>query len=165
MKWLAFMVIIAGCNSSTKMTKSNKTENFSPDFSGPPTMVYKTKADYSKNVPVILSDDKTVIISYPAPTDLKPGGTLATPTLLSNGYLLDNRGINANVAFLKITYSEYSKLSESPDIQILKSLIIDSDPLLELCNCGNRYSFKNPQTDIDKLITSGKLRTDCKVLK
>src|ERR1035437_9891940 len=103
--WIFLAMIIAGCNSGGKMISSNKKGGFSPDFStGPPTMVYKTKADYSKNVPVTLSDDKSVIISYPAPIDLKPGGSFATPTLLQDGYLLDNRGINAKVAFLKMTY-------------------------------------------------------------
>ena len=43
--------------------KAYKSKHFKPDFSpGPAAIVYKTKADYSKLVPVTLSDDKTEII-------------------------------------------------------------------------------------------------------
>lgn len=132
------------------------------DFSGPPTFVYKTKADYSQNVPVTLSDDKTAIIAYPSPQDIYINGQLATPTSLSNGYLLDNRGINANVAFLKMTYTEYSKLKEAPLLKIMYSQIIDKDPLTELCNCGNRLQYANSAA-IDNLI-KGQLKK-CKRIK
>ena len=61
-------------------------------------VIYKTAKDYRNNVPVTLSDDKTTIVSYPHPTDLVLGEGLALPASLHNGYLLDNRGINRNVA-------------------------------------------------------------------
>ncbi len=123
------------------------------NFSEPATFVYKTKADYTKNVPVTLSDDKTQIVAYPAPQDLYSNGKLAYPTALSNGYLLDNRGINANTAFLKLTYAQYSQLKEVPRLKDLFQQIIDKDPFTELCNCGNRFQFKSTAA-IDSLVAA-----------
>ena len=76
----------------------------------PPCIVYKTKSDYSKNIPVILSDDQTRIVSYPDVKDVYFKGNLAYPTVLNDGFLLDNRGIGPNVAFLSVTYEQYSKM-------------------------------------------------------
>lgn len=38
---------------------------------GPHILVYKTKADYSKLVPVIFSEDKKTVVSYLSASDLK----------------------------------------------------------------------------------------------
>ena len=84
-------------------------------ITGPAAIIYKTKADYSKNVPVTLSDDKLHVVSYPAPQDVYFHGELAYPTQLAKGFLLDNRGISVNSAFISLTYEEYSKLPAAPD--------------------------------------------------
>lgn len=160
-KLVIVLVILAACKGQNKIP-------FKPDFvnvSAPPTLVYKTKADYNNLVPVLLSDDKTEIISYPHPSDIKVGNALSLPTLLNNGYLLDNRGIGLNVAFLKLTYEEYSKLESAPTLKELYDLIIDKDPLLELCNCGNSKAFTDKKEQLNKVISSKKLRTTCKVIK
>ena len=78
--------------------------------------IYKTKGDYSRYVPVELTDDKTRISSFPDVKDVYLDGKLAMPTALTGGYLLDNRGIGPNVAFLSITYEEYSRIEEDPDL-------------------------------------------------
>ena len=44
-----------------------------------PIIIYKTKSDYSQNVAVTLSDDKSKIISYPHPTDVFYKKKLAYP--------------------------------------------------------------------------------------
>jgi hypothetical protein len=113
----------------------------------------------------LLSDDKTEIISYPHPKDLKVGEALALPTSLKNGYLLDNRGIGTNVAFLKMTYEEYVKLENAPTLKELYELIIDKDPLTELCNCGNSKAFTDKTKQLNKVIEAKKLRTICKPIK
>ena len=41
-----------------------------PAVSAPPLVIYKTKKDYSKNIPVILSDDRTKVVSYPDVKDI-----------------------------------------------------------------------------------------------
>jgi hypothetical protein len=157
-----FLFILSGCSIGMNMDK----DGFKPDFSGgPPTMVYKTRADYSSYVPVLLSDDKSRIISYPAPSDLFVGGKYTVPTPLKEGYLLDNRGINQNVAYLKLSYREYSNFKEVPSTDALYKMIIDKDPLTELCDCGNRHAIKNPEKALNKLIRKGKLRKDCRVIK
>lgn len=119
-----------------------QTEETSGIKALPHAMVYKTKKDYSKNVPVTLNEDKTAIVSYPDPVDIFYNGTFAYPTQLENGYLLDNRGIGPNVAFLDYTYQEYSELKKVPEMKILTNRIIDSNPLLELWDCGTRKQSK-----------------------
>jgi hypothetical protein len=160
-KSIVILLILTACKGQNKAT-------FKPDFSNisaPPTLVYKTRSNYNNLVPVLLSDDKTEIISYPHPTDLKVGDALALPTSLIDGYLLDNRGIGSNVAFLKMTYEEYSKLDSAPTLKELYDLIIDKDPLTELCNCGNRTVFKEEISELNKIIKAEKLKTMCRQIK
>lgn len=121
---------------------------------GPHALVYKTKADYFDKVPILLSEDKKQIISYPSPSDLRQGEQMALPSKLIRGYLLDNRGIGKNVAFLTLTYSEYAKLKEAPSIAELEAAILDDDPLKELWDCGRKTNFSE-LSDFKKLIRSG----------
>ena len=128
-----------------------------------PTIIYKTKADYYYNVPIILTKDKKMIVSYPSVTDIYYKGKLALPTKLKNEYLLDNRGINKDVAFTSYTYESYSKLSTAPNsMEFLKS-VIDTDPLLELYHCGSRVSYKNEIIELNKLIENKFM--NCKRIK
>ena len=141
-------------------------QDFQPDFSpGPHALVYKTKGDYDNLVPVVLSDDKKTIISYPHPNDLRTNGVLAVPTLLKNNYRLDNRGIGKNVAFLKLTYEEYSKLDSAPALNKMYELIIDQDPLSELYDCGNKLKYKDIVTELNVAIEDGSLGKKCKKIK
>ena len=45
-------------------------------------VVYKTNMDYHDLVPVILSEDRSQIVSYPAPDDLRRSGELTLPIAL-----------------------------------------------------------------------------------
>lgn len=157
--WFIFLTILPvfACNTGNKI-------HFKPDYSpGPAALVYKTKADYRDKVPVILSEDKTRVVSYPHPSDLKTDSGYIIPTDLAEGYLLDNKGITANVAFLKLNYSEYAALEFVPSLEELYALILDKDPLTELCSCGNRKSFKDMTAQLNDLIKKGELRKVCKV--
>ena len=131
---------------------------------GPAAIVYKTKADYSKYVPVTLSDDKTKIVSYPAPQDVFYQGKLAVPTQLCHGYLLDNRGIMPNSAFLKITYEEYSKLKEVPSLDELYKQITDKSPFSVMYDLGLRSNFKSDKKEIEKIIKKKKLKNYKKLI-
>ena len=111
-----------------------------------PVIIYKTNADFYFNVPVILSDDKTDIISFPDIIDVFYNGKLAYPTRLENGYLLDNRGVGKNVAFLKYTYEEYSKLPATPTKEELLKMILNKNPLTELYKCD-----KLPKNNVQML--------------
>lgn len=118
----------------------------------PHAIVYKTKKDYSQNVPVILSDDKTRIVSYPSIRDIYYKGELAYPTKLSDGFWLDNRGINLNVAFTKYTYEEYSTFEKTPSIEALFDNIIDINPLVTIVDCGNKYKYEDNIEALNQLI-------------
>lgn len=166
---LLSLFLMSSCSSMKKnerAVKSKESENHSVISNvtdGPQTIIYKTRGDYRKLVPVTLSDDKSKIISYPHPGDVYYKDQLATPVELKGGYLLDNMGINSNVAFLGISYDEYSKLQEAPAVDELLRMITDKEPLTEIYNCGNRYTFKNEVSDLNKLIESNGLK-NCKYL-
>lgn len=117
-----------------------------------PVYIYKMKKDYSQHVPVTMDAARTRVVSYPAPTDLKTNGKLAVPTPLDNGFWLDNRGINENVAFLSYTYEEYSQLTEAPTSEELMKHIIDNDPLTEIHYCGSRNEFTDIVAELNALI-------------
>ncbi|MBN1990020.1 MAG: hypothetical protein JW783_11525 [Bacteroidales bacterium] len=117
-------------------------------------IVYKTRSSYNNLVPVTLNEARNAIVSYPAPTDIYYKGELAKPTILANGYLLDNRGVNPNTAFLGISYEEYSKLSDITS-EFLWQNIIDATPLVELYHCGNRADFSNEVDELNEIIHGG----------
>lgn len=110
-------------------------------MASPKVIIYKMKKDYSHHVPVILSEDKKSLVSYPDPKDVYYNGRLAYPTPLNDGYWLDNRGIGPNVAFLSYTYEEYSNFTDVPDINTLYKKIIDKDPIKEMWAGGQRFSY------------------------
>ena len=89
-------------------------------------MVYKTEADYSENVSVVLSNDKSRITSFYGPGE----ESIYFPIALANGYYL-HKSIDANSAFLSISEEEYLDLGHIPSTDSLYSLIIDDDPFLE----------------------------------
>lgn len=120
-----------------------------------PVVIYKTRSDYSDLVPVILNDDRTRIVSYPDPQDLQWNGTLMLPVLLAKGYLLDNRGINEHVAFLNMTYKEYSQLKQPPHLVELMLRIRDRQPLTEMYRCGFRSDYSDLIYELNVLIDRG----------
>ncbi|MCC8146596.1 MAG: hypothetical protein LIO93_09205 [Bacteroidales bacterium] len=155
---------ISACQGSKKTSFENNDVAEPTDFAaevevinreGPSIVIYKTIADFYDNVPVIMNEDRTEIISYPAPSDVYYKGKLAKPFRLKNGYLLDNRGINENVAFLSFTYEEYSKREQVPSLSELKNNIKEKYPLKELIKCGDRYQLKDEIKELNKLIDDG----------
>lgn len=131
----------------------------------PPVLVYRTREDMSDLVPVLLSPDGKSIASYPHPNDLHGPKGYPKPTVLHRGYLLDNRGINVNVAFLNMTYPAYAALAEPPPVDKLMGMVKYKDPLLELCDCGKRTRFTDVEKELNDLIDSGELKKNCKTLK
>ncbi len=97
--------------------------------------VYKTKADYTKNVCVELDSKKTKITSNYAPFSVNT----RWPIKLINGYAL-NGTLGANSGYLSITNDEYKlnyDVSPSPDS--LYKLLLDDDPFIEF------YEFNDPK--------------------
>lgn len=142
----------------TKDISSGKTT-----ISQPPIIIYKMKRDYSRNVPVLLSDDKSEIISYPHPMDLLGMASKEVmPIRLHGGYFLDRRGINKNVAFLNISYHNYRKLRRPLSISEIEKLLLDKNPLTDFLTCPDiTYSRRNIQ-DINSLIDQGELKSICR---
>lgn len=145
---------------TTTGTSSQTTSNMAQvSYTGEQTIVYKTKADYSKYVPVTLNAEKTEVVAYPAPTDVYRNGKLAYPTPLVNGYYLDNRGIGLNSAFLNITYEDYIKLKEAPPLtDMMGKLLLEKNPFTEIYNIGTRSRFTNEQAEINEIIKKGGLK-------
>ncbi|MCA0428177.1 MAG: hypothetical protein LCH37_12140 [Bacteroidetes bacterium] len=114
--------------------KTKPMNTYQPVFKpGPPLLVYKTKKDYSHFVPVRMDSTHSIILSYPAPSDVLRDGKPLLPTALDKGYWLDNIGISKDVAYLKLTLEEYSKLNpEKITDEFLLASILDKEPLLEL---------------------------------
>ncbi len=153
------IVVLLSCNTGKKASTTSSSNLMSEReiifAPGPAAIIYKTAKDYSKNVPVTMNAGKTKITSYPSPKDIFYQGKLAYPTLLKNGYLLDNRGININTAFLDYTYEEYSKLERTPSLEELESRIIDKHPFIEFWNCGIRNQYENEVKELNQLIDAG----------
>jgi hypothetical protein len=150
------LTVFISCTHSLKNTQeTTPAVSQSIAVTGPDAIIYKTKADYSQLVPVIMNEEKTDIVSFPAPQDLRYKGKPAIPGRLAEDYYLDNRGINENVAFLNITYEEYMNLAKTPSVEELKKQIIDTDPLIVMYNCGKRQLYKNEIEELNKLITEG----------
>jgi hypothetical protein len=131
----------------------------------PHVIVYKTKSKYRNLVPVQLSEDKKTIISYPAPGDVTTGSGYPLPVALHKGYFLDKRGVNLSTAFLRLTYAQYSKLKEVPSPDELYQMIVDKEPIKELCDCGTRRNGAYSVRQLNELIDTGKLKKKCKSAK
>lgn len=127
-----------------------------------PVMVYRTNQDVHDKVSVGLSADRQHIVSYPHPKDM---ATAQPPTRLHGDHWLDHKGIGLNTGFLRLTYAEYAALPKAPSLAELEAMVIDRDPLLELCDCGTRGSFTDPEKELNAWLKEGRLRERCKVLK
>lgn len=154
------LLLLNGCGVPKKAVSTEMKTLESPLLgygtkASPPALVYKTRADYFNRVPVLMNAEKNRIISYPDPTDLFYGTKPALPTRLKNGFLLDNRGIGANVAFLTYTYESYSALSKAPALNQLMNSLLDKNPLTELWDCGARSLYKNEVDELNALIDRG----------
>lgn len=152
--FLALALVMVSCQSPRKQAK-----DISITFGPKPNIIYKTKADYSQYVPVLLSLDGQELLSYPAPQDLYYQGRLAVPSSLADGYWLDHRGIGPGVAFLDLTYEAYAKLDRPPSPEAIMGMLLDRNPLLACYDCGSI-------TEVEKLdiLIRGQALSKCKDL-
>jgi len=147
------MLIFISCNQvSNNQNPSSEQQNQVVSVPGPEAIIYKTTANFNNMVPIIMNAEKTEIVSFPAPGDLKYKGEIALPTVLESGFLLDNRGINENAVFLNITYEEYMTLDKAPSKDELYNLIIDRDPFIIMYSCGKRQQFNNEIKELNAAI-------------
>lgn len=144
--FLICLYVLSACASQRKLEHVNQPS------ANEPFIIYKTKADYSNLVPIILNDARDAIVSFPAPSDLKIDNALRIPTKLHDGYLLDNKGIGKNVAFTTYTYQQYAERSAAPSVDDLMKHIKDKDPLLELYDCKSYIGIKYDIRKVNKLV-------------
>jgi hypothetical protein len=148
--------LVAGTAVGAKQTKKTAM---------PHIIVYKTKKNYRDHVPVILSDDRLSVVSFPGPGDLVVNGKPALPVKLHHGYLLDRRGVGSHTGFLKLTYGQYSKLNDVPTPAALYKMVIDKNPMTELYDCGVNEGDNGSAAVLNKLIDGGQLKKKCKAIK
>ena len=163
MRNLVILILLSfGCKTKPPVSAID----FTPDFTKPPaTVVYTTKKKYKELVPVQLSEDKSRIVSYPGITDIQTSNGFPLPTVLHDGYYLDNRGVNKQIAFLKLTYAEYAKLDSLPPVAEMYTWIIDRDPLTSIYDCGCRKMFTNAEQQLNAIIDAKQLGQICHLIK
>lgn len=159
-----FLLVLSGlllgsCNKKIASTSSKDGDNTEKNqgvvaVSGPKVLIYKTSGNYFDKVAVILSDDKLRLIGYPDVNDIRANPKLPFPTRLIHGYLLDNRGINRNVAFLNIGYAEYSMLKKTPSADELYSMLVDNNPIAEMYDCGLESDFQDVVGELNDAIAN-----------
>lgn len=153
-------MIVSCCNAKNAEKMNSNQKILVP---GPQVIIYQTKNDYSKLVPVNLSEDKKSIESFPDSKDIYFNGSLAYPTQLNKGYWLDNRGISANVAFINLTYEEYSKLPKTPSPEELMRMLKESQPIVSMYSCGTRSSYQDILTELNAKIDANDFSTFTKI--
>jgi hypothetical protein len=139
--------------SITPTTTINNQQQIAPTATGmvalpAPTMVYKTKNDYSNNVSVCYKDNEITC---------QPGQGFVTnqrPIKLANGYLLKKM---PGDVFLGVTIDEFINYSGDLSKIINIDNIIDFKPFVEMYNCPSGLQIEA----INELIISGKLKTEC----
>ena len=150
------VVLLSSCSSQKTQKVEDNSENANIQMALPPVVIYKTTKDYYYNVPVTMNEAKTKIVSYPAKSDVAPGGTPAYPIKLEDGFLLDKRGVRKNSVFLDYTYEEYMKLPKTPSAEELLNHVLDKYPFEKIYNCGTKPDYKNLIPDLNKLILERK---------
>jgi hypothetical protein len=159
-KFLGFLLVIlflVAASACSVCKHSEKSQTMKSGLASPQTIIYITKEDYSNLVPITLSADKKTVASYPDVKDISRAGQLTLPTRLHKNYLLDNRGIDRNVAFIKLTYAEYAALPSTPGAEELMKMVIDKDPLRTMYACGPRSKFTSIVDELNNAIDSGSL--------
>jgi len=126
--------------------------HFRPDS---PLVIYKTRADYSQFVPVRMNANRTEIIKAPHPSEFIHQGRLSLPVAINQGYWIDNIGISPDVAYLRFTIENYSKLDEPLPVEIMLRYILDAYPLLEMYQCGYRYEYRDIFSEVNVLVARG----------
>lgn len=151
---ILMIIVLTACNPTKNATIPISGEVMS-GIPGPKAIIYKTRHDYSNLVPVILSENRKTIVSYPDVKDVFYKGLLAYPTQLKGGFLLDNRGINQYVAFINITFDSYSKLKKTPSADALMKMIVDKNPLKSMYSCGLKPAYQNIEQELNEKIEAG----------
>lgn len=129
------------------------------DFDGPPTVIYQTSEEYVNLVPVVLNEDQTQVVAYPAPKDMYDvKGELRFPIALGKGYYLDMIGVGLNTAYTSLKIEDYARMESPPTLDSLYQLIITKDPFTRMYNLGNRKQYQDIEI-VKEIVSSRKLKS------
>lgn len=163
MSCLAFGV--CACSSNKKVITVNAAEPITNVDRGgmhkfmPMAHIYKTNGDYASLVPITLNEERTAIVSFPAPGDLQS----TAPIQLADGYLLDKRGVGENTAFTSYTYSQYMALDAAPSLTQLMDAIVPEARVIKVVQLPiTLASATGDISRVNAIITNG--LNGCEVL-
>lgn len=111
--------------------------------------------DYSNNVPVELSVDKTKITSNSSELNER------WPVKLISGYYM-NGSMGVNSGYLSLTVEEYNSYDIIPSVDSLFKLLVEKDPYLEYYqrNDDGTFNNENGAFGIDTAMINDLIRTD-----
>ncbi len=130
----------------------------------PHVFVYKAAAKFADKVPVVLTDDRQHLASFPAPQDVAASGSRAKPIKLHHGYWLSEWGIAPNTVFLKYTFEEYAALPSQPTPDELFHKVANKNPLKALYDCGTA-GVKTTVDALNAVIDKGEEAKEWKVMR
>lgn len=126
-KTMAIMLAMAGMMCGCSPKTSPAASSSAPQAAVGPkaaayvlrAQIYKTSLPVANQVPFQMSDSGEVL-SYPDPSDVEGH----QPIELTDGWLLDRRGVGSNSAFTSYTYADYSALKSAPSAQELVKAVV-----------------------------------------
>jgi hypothetical protein len=104
------------------------------------------------------------ITSFPDPADIRSQGKGVRPTGLNGGFLLDNRGIGPDVAYLSLTWEEYAAMNQAPNPETLSGLIAEKDPVVSMFRCHLPDRSEASIAKLNEMIRAGRF-SDCEKIK
>lgn len=131
-------LLAAGCNSQKEgaavvaapsdFTVGTNNSEMKKQASVAMMHIYKTNGDYERYVPVTLNASRTALVAYPSPADVAG----SEPVALTDGFLLDRRGVSSATAFTRWTYSQYAALPSAPSPDEIMSNLMPGAAVTEI---------------------------------
>lgn len=127
----------------------------------PKAVVYRTNGDYAGNVPVRFDASRGVLVSYPAPSDLRRE---CAPVKLADGWLLDRLGVGTNTVYTHYTVDDYRSLTQVPSVSCLVDSIIQGSAVVDMVE----LPFTTSEAVNDTAVCNALIRRGfpgCRILK
>ncbi len=115
----------------------------------PKARIYRTSQSSDSLVPVTLNPKSNFLTSYPAPSDLT-----SPPVRLTDGWMLDRRGIAPSTVFTTFTYSQYRALPQTPSPEEIMRSIAPGITVTDIVELPMTFNAATPEK-ADSLIRAG----------
>jgi len=156
---LILSITLFGCVSKKK-NASNGPDSIGTSQALAHQYIYKQKYDFSEKLPVVLSEDKQLILAYPDPLDVSLDTLIRCPVKLFKDYWFDRIGIGVNTGYVDILLRDYARLAEPPRMEFMRSKLIEKEPFQEVWDCGIRGEIT--VNEVNELILQDSLIKRCK---